>query len=99
MGMAWPTSPHGSPSWRGWTLSTGRCWPLLAAPYWNDTPQDNDRQRRKQAEFLVWQSLDWRLIGGIRVLNPAMKQRVEGILQQHPQHRPVTVKVAPSLYY
>ena len=97
------TDGHGLANFTAWFTDLARLdavdWPLLAAQYWNDTPQDNDRQRRKQAEFLVWQSLDWRLIGGIGVLNAGMKQRVEGILQQHPQHRPVTVKVAPNLYY
>ena len=97
------TDGHGLANFTAWFTDLARLdavdWPLLAAQYWNDTPQDNDRQRRKQAEFLVWQSLDWRLISGIRVLNAGMKQRVEGILQQHPQHRPVTVQVAPGLYY
>ena len=97
------TDGHGLANFTAWFTDLARLdavdWPLLAAQYWNDTPQDNDRQRRKQAEFLVWQSLDWGLIDSIRVLTAAMKQRVEGILQQHPQHRPVTVKVAPGLYY
>ena len=28
-------------------------WELVPARYWADQPDDNDRQRRKQAEFLV----------------------------------------------
>jgi hypothetical protein len=97
------TDGHGLANFTQWLTDLARLdaidWPLLAAQYWNDTPQDNDRQRRKQAEFLVWQSLDWGLIGGIGVLNAAMKARVEGILQQHPQRKQVAVKVTPGLYY
>jgi ssDNA thymidine ADP-ribosyltransferase, DarT len=63
---------------------------LLAARFWNDTPDDNDRQRRKQAEFLVWQSLDWAQLTGIGVLTTAMKQRTR---------RQVPVRVLPSWYY
>lgn len=97
------TDGHGLATFTAWFTDLARLeavdWPLLAAQYWNDTPQDNDRQRRKQAEFLVWQSLDWGSIRGIGVLNAEMKARVEGILGQHPQRKQVTVKVLPDLYY
>lgn len=74
-------------------------WPLLAQRYWNDTPQDNDRQRRKQAEFLVVNSVSWSLIQAIVVLNDQMKARVEAILQANPQHPPLPVIVNPGFYY
>jgi ssDNA thymidine ADP-ribosyltransferase, DarT len=78
------TDGHSLANFTQWFTDLARLdavdWPLLSARYWNDTPQDNDRQRRKQAEFLVWQSVDWGLIGGIGVFNAAMKARVEGIL-------------------
>jgi hypothetical protein len=97
------TDGHGLANFTEWFTDLARLdaidWPLLAAQYWNDTPQDNDRQRRKQAEFLVWQSLDWGLIGGIGVLNAGMKKRIEGILGQYPQRKQVAVNVTPSLYY
>lgn len=97
------TDGHGLANFTQWFTDLARLdaidWPLLSATYWNDTPQDNDRQRRKQAEFLVWQSLDWGLIGGIGVLNATMKARVEGILQQYPQRKQVPVKLTPGLYY
>lgn len=53
----------------------------------------------KRAEFLVWQSLDWTLIRGIAVLNPAMKQRVEGILDQFPQRLRRKVAVKADWHY
>jgi hypothetical protein len=97
------TDGHGLANFTAWFTDLARLdavdWPLLGAQYWNDTPQDNDRQRRKQAEFLVWQSLDWGLIRAIGVLNDAMKARVEGILQQYPHRKQVAVKVTPGLYY
>jgi len=74
-------------------------WDLVKARYWSDKPDDNDRQRRKQAEFLVWQSLDWSLIGGIGVLNDATEQQVAGILGQYPHRKQVTIKITPGLYY
>ncbi len=34
-------------------------WGIVGKKYWADEPEDNDRQRRKQAEFLVHGSCDW----------------------------------------
>jgi hypothetical protein len=52
-----------------------------------------DRQRRKQAEFLVHRFCDWSLIQAIGVINQDMKARVEDILVQYPAelHKPVVV--------
>ncbi|MDP3350695.1 MAG: DUF4433 domain-containing protein [Hydrogenophaga sp.] len=97
------TDGHGLATFTEWFDDLAKLdavdWPLLKERYWNDTPQDNDRQRRKQAEFLVWQSLPWNLVDAIGVLSPAMKQRVEGIIQQFPQRKQVGVSVVPDLYY
>jgi ssDNA thymidine ADP-ribosyltransferase, DarT len=97
------TDGHGLASFTEWFDDLARLdavdWGLVGERYWADKPEDNDRQRRKQAEFLVWQSLDWGLIGGIGVFNAAMKARIEGILGQHPQRKQVAVKVTPGLYY
>lgn len=97
------TDGHGLATFTNWfddlTHLDAVDWGLVGERYWSDKPEDNDRQRRKQAEFLVWQSLDWNLISSIGVLDAAMKQRVEGILQAQPQRKQVTVHVAPGLYY
>ena len=74
-------------------------WGLVGARYWADQPDDNDRQRRKQAEFLVWQSVDWALIERIGVLNREVKASVEGVLAQFPQRHHTSVAIIPSLYY
>lgn len=97
------TDGHGLAGFTDWFDDLARLdavdWGLVGKRYWSDKPDDNDRQRRKQAEFLVWQSLDWGLLGGIGVLNTAMKTSVEGILGQHPRRKQVDVEVTPGLYY
>jgi len=74
-------------------------WNLVGARYWADQPDDNDRQRRKQAEFLVWQSLGWSLIEGIGVLNAQVKANVEALLGQHPNSPHPKVEVRSEWYY
>ena len=74
-------------------------WSLVGARYWADRPDDNDRQRRKQAEFLVWRSVDWSLIQSIGVLNQEVKATVEAALDQHPERDHPKVEVRPEWYY
>jgi hypothetical protein len=70
---------HGLATFTDWYDDLARLdqvdWNLVMARYWMDRPDDNDRQRRKQAEFLVWRSMDWSLIEGIGVLNPTGEGR------------------------
>lgn len=74
-------------------------WEVVKAKYWADTPEDNDRRRRKQAEFLIWEGLDWSMIQGIGVRNSSVKDRIEGILDGYPKvHRPRVV-MKPGLYF
>jgi hypothetical protein len=74
-------------------------WEIVNGKFWNDTPDHPDRQRRKQAEFLVHQRCDWALVHEIGVLNEKMKAHVVGILAGYPAalHRPVIVR--PQWYY
>lgn len=74
-------------------------WEAAYARIWRDTVDDMDRQRRKQAEFLVHQQCSWALIHEIAVVNQAIKARVEEILAGFPAgaHRPVQVR--PKWYY
>jgi hypothetical protein len=57
-------------------------WTMIYERYWRDNVNDMDRQRRKQAEFLVYESCPWPLIEKIGVLNTRMKTRVEEILNE-----------------
>lgn len=74
-------------------------WNAVYANMWRDTVDDMDRQRRKQAEFLVHRGCDWALIEEIGVVSAAMKARVEQVLTGFPAalHRPV--RVHPEWYY
>lgn len=94
---------HGLARFTSWYDDPARLdqvdWDLVAARYWADQPDDNDRQRRKQAEFLVWRSLDWSLIDQIGVLNAHVKARVEEALNQRPERSHPTVEVRTQWYY
>ncbi len=72
-------------------------WPLMSSRYWNDTTNDPDRTRRRQAEFLVHNFLPWELVSEIAVIDTAIKMDVEQILHTV-GHRPV-VKVCRTWYY
>lgn len=67
--------------------------------YWRDEVNDMDRQRRKQAEFLIYQSCPWVLIEEIGVLNTGMKARVEGILNEFDAGLHKVVNVRAGWYY
>jgi hypothetical protein len=70
---------------------------VMEARYWNDTLEDNDRKRRRQAEFLVHQSFPWTAIGLIGVRDDAIRARVEAEIL-HADHKP-KVKVETDWYY
>jgi hypothetical protein len=72
-------------------------WEIMNARYWRDTPQDGDRERRRQAEFLVHQQVPWSLIFGIGVIDEYVARRVESILESA-QHRP-RVRTKKDWYY
>lgn len=73
-------------------------WDAVYARLWRDTPDDMDRQRRKQAEFLVHRSLPWGLIGEVGVSNGAARGRVEALLALH-GHASLPVRIRPEWYY
>lgn len=74
-------------------------WEIIHATYWEDTPAQPDRERRKQAEFLVHKSCGWQRILEIGVMTASMKARVEGILAAHPKVKAPPVNVRDSWYY
>jgi hypothetical protein len=69
-------------------------WEAIYSTWWKDDLDHMDRQRRKQAEFLVHESCDWRLIQEIGVLNNRMKTRVTNILNEFAAklRRPVHIR-------
>ena len=72
-------------------------WEIMEAKYWNDTPEDVDRKRRRQAEFLVHQFCPLELITEIGVINSTVQLKVQQILQKFNCQTPV--KVYPRWYY
>ncbi|HEX8210021.1 MAG TPA: DUF4433 domain-containing protein [Longimicrobium sp.] len=74
-------------------------WSLVGERYWRDTPDDNDRMRRKQAEFLVWEHLPWSAIRGIAVLNGRVKGQVEETLGNYPGAHAPRVLTKRNWYY
>jgi hypothetical protein len=67
-------------------------WAVIGATYWNDTQQDGDRKRRRQAEFLIHHQLAWGLIQEIGVISNAMAAHVRAILANAPYKPDVAVR-------
>lgn len=78
-------------------LATAIDWNIMKTKYWRDTDEDNDRKRRRQAEFLVHQEVPWQLIRGVGVMDPAIADEVNEILQQFGQT--MTARLRPNWYY
>jgi ssDNA thymidine ADP-ribosyltransferase, DarT len=65
-------------------------WDLMQERVWRDIPSDGDRKRRRQAEFLIYDSCPWSLIHEIGVKSNLMCKQVESILEAA-NHRPSVV--------
>ena len=72
-------------------------WDVMRSKYWNDTPQDPDRSRRRQAEFLVHRFVPWELFIGVGAKSPEISELVNGILSDA-EHKP-PVKEKRNWYY
>jgi hypothetical protein len=72
-------------------------WEVMRSRYWNDTQDDSDRKRRRQAEFLVHSSLPWPLITEIGVFNRGVEAQVQQILKNFNLNTPVNSY--PNWYY
>ena len=74
-------------------------WEMVYQHYWADKPDDMDRQRRKQAEFLVHNFCPWSLIQEIAVINQSVKMQVENIIDGFKAEMRKPVIVRPGWYY
>jgi len=72
-------------------------WNVMKSIYWNDTDDDPDRKRRRQAEFLVHEFFPWKLIASIGVYEQATVKRVQEILKKS-RHKP-DVEIERAWYY
>jgi hypothetical protein len=73
-------------------------WDAVNAKIWKDTLNDMDRQRRKQAEFLVYQFSPLVVVTEIGVLNHSLKQKVETILNNF-NLKTIPVNIHVEWYY
>jgi hypothetical protein len=74
-------------------------WDMVNKRYWADNVNDMDRQRRKQAEFLVHKCCDWSLIHEIVVIDGGIKLKVEQIFHQFPSRMRRRVRIDREWYY
>lgn len=73
-------------------------WDIMRSPYWFDRlPDYPDRKSRRQAEFLVYQELEWELIEQIGVYDSTRLNMVQQLLQ-NTDHQPL-VSVERGWYY
>jgi ssDNA thymidine ADP-ribosyltransferase, DarT len=79
------------------SIEDGVDWEVMALDFWNDTDADGDRERRRQAEFLVHSSLDLRLTLGVGVRNQAVVDAVNDKFLAAGRDLPVHVR--PKFYY
>jgi hypothetical protein len=86
---------HGIAAFTQWFDDLGALnqvdWDMVYADYWADTVADMDRQRRKQAEFLVYRFCPWEVIARIGVINGGIKVQVESILAKYGIQTPVDI--------
>lgn len=74
-------------------------WTMVYQRYWSDNIDDMDRQRRKQAEFLVYRFCPWGLVQEIAVIDPERKRQVELILDEFTDIMCKPVQVRADWYY
>lgn len=73
-------------------------WDIMRSPFWfNRLPDYPDRKSRRQAEFLVYQELEWELIEQIGVYDSTRLNTVQQLLQ-NAAHQPL-VSVERGWYY
>ena len=94
---------HGIAAFTEWFDDANRLdtvdWNMVYQRYWRDEVSDMDRQRRKQAEFLIHQSCPWALVQEIGVVNTQMKTRVEEVLNEFDADLHKVVNVHGGWYY
>jgi hypothetical protein len=72
-------------------------WELMEAMIWANTPEDGDRVRRRQAEFLVHGAVPLALVEELVVIDDSVRSRVQELLDQAGSTLPVVVR--PHWYF
>ncbi|GIF77340.1 type II toxin-antitoxin system toxin DNA ADP-ribosyl transferase DarT [Asanoa siamensis] len=79
------------------SLSTMVDWPLMMAERWSNAQDDMDRQRRRQAEFLVHDALPTQLIRWIATYSDQHRSQAGRLISGHPLAERIIVR--PKWYY
>ncbi len=74
-------------------------WTMVNARYWSDNVEDMDRQRRKQAECLIYKFCSWDIISEISVINMNMKTKVRAILDEYDNASHPDTRIRLARYY
>lgn len=72
-------------------------WDVIESWSWRDTPDDNDRKRSKQAEFLVHDAVPWSQVRSIGAMTESTRDRAIASLAAATLRPPVTLQ--PKWYY
>lgn len=67
-------------------------WSTIAHWSWKDTPNDPDKKRRKQAEFLVYKAFPLSLVEKIGVYSDKQKIAIAAILQTNLSQLPINIE-------
>jgi hypothetical protein len=74
-------------------------WNMVSEKYWTPNDEDNDRMRRKQAEFLVKFHVPVKCINSIIVLNEDVKTNIIEIIERLSLKIPVLINPKSHFYY
>ena len=74
-------------------------WRTVYATYWQSTLDQPDRQRRKQAEFLVHERCPWQCVERIGVLNRKMQSAVESMFAEFDAAFGKQITIEAAWYY
>lgn len=97
------TDGHGYASFTSWYEDIENLLLLdkqdITREQWNNTADDPDRMRRKQAEFWIKQPLSLNLIKGIATYDQDTSNKVKAMCGHYNKEIEVKVKVKPNYYY
>jgi hypothetical protein len=74
-------------------------WQVVGSRHWANTFSDGDRQRRKQAEFLVHKAMPWSLITAVAVFDRTIEAEVTATLAEFGPEMKKPVKVMRDWYF
>jgi hypothetical protein len=64
----------------------------MSERYWNNTPADGDRMRRRAVEFLVHKEVPWSAFIGVATIDEDVARQVRAVLIRAGSHLPVRVR-------